>query len=62
MYFKEEVQFLNRYDLQTINRLCNCFKLVQLESNHIIFNKGDEADSFYVVISGSVGVYRDSSG
>jgi len=47
----------NEFDDEKLNLLGELFKFQQFTRNTVIFSEGDEADAFYIIQRGTVGVY-----
>ena len=58
--FKQYI-ILNNFDSKTIIDSFRLGKYIILKKNYKLFNQGDKTDSFYLVLSGSIGFSRKLS-
>ena len=57
----ERNEFFLQIDPRMRREVCKRMRYVRLEPDDVLFNQGDEADAFYVILEGSVGVYLDKN-
>lgn len=60
MFLLTQVPFFAIYDKTTFTNLCWLLTLKKFKNNEVIYNKGDNADSMIIVMSGAVGLYSDA--
>lgn len=57
MFLKCDINYFSEYDRHTLDNLTKILRQVEFHKNDIIYRKGDEADLFYILVKGSVGLY-----
>ena len=62
MYVWLCVPFFFKYDKQSIVKICRAFRTEHFEPGQVIFERGEAATHFYVIISGQVSVLSDGVG
>ena len=59
--FMENVQFFNFMNSDQKDSIASGLISLKFEKGEVIVNEGDQADSFYMIKEGSVGIYKGTN-
>ena len=53
-----EIQLFKHLDKEDLNKAVNLFSFSEYRKDEVIYEQGDLSDKFYIIMEGSVGIYR----
>ena len=58
MWLKFDVLFFEQYNQSTLVEVCRGFKAARFAKDDCLFKAGEQFDSLYLIVKGSIGVFQ----